>query len=458
MSQTTPLVARQASDPIAYITQNLASLEGYKGIVRTDTFLSHVQALANQLPEKKHIINLCGNRYHFMVSICAAVLRKQINLLPPNKNIATQRRLSERYEDAYVLHDGIDVDPELLSVDLQEIVLTSDGVELSSTAMPEVPLEQLALISFTSGSTGDSKPNEKTWRTLTDSTAINRRYMLPDNDKTYHILATVPGQHMWGLETSVLMALFSKSCVVDSKPLFPSDIQSTLAALPEPRALISTPVHLRSLAASDLQFSKTEIVLCATSPLTQTLAQDIERVFEADLHEVYGCSEVGSMALRKTAKEQEWQKFEGIHFEESDNQVLASTDYLPIKIALSDKIAMDDTGRFKLLGRSSDMVDIAGKRGSLAEINTVLLQFEGLLDGVVIFPEQDRAVPRLAAMVVLKGGYSGEQLKAHFREYLDSVFVPRPIFYLDALPREENGKLPRKKVDALYAQLTTKKV
>ena len=323
MSHTAPLVARQASDPIAFITQNLAPLNNHKGIVRTDIFLSHVQSLAKQLPEKKHIINLCGNRYLFMVSICAAVLRNQINLLPPNKNLATQRRLNERYDDSYVLHDGIEVDSELHSIDLQAITLGSECFEFSTHSMPQVPLEQLALISFTSGSTGDSKPNEKTWRTLLESTAINRRYMLPDSEKTYHLLATVPGQHMWGLETSVLMALFSASCVVDSKPLFPSDIQRALLQLPEPRALVSTPVHLRALAASELPFPKTEIVLCATSPLTQTLAENIEQAFAADLHEVYGCSEVGSMALRKTASQQEWQKFDGIHFEISDKNVKA---------------------------------------------------------------------------------------------------------------------------------------
>lgn len=454
---TAGLVDRDAADPIAIITQALAPLKGYKGIIRVDTFLSHVQSLANQLPESTHIINLCGNRYLFMVSICAAVLRNQITLLPPNKNLATQKRLNERYENTYVLHDGIEVSPNVQSINLQTFVFDDYCFEFSQSSIPQVPLEQLALISFTSGSTGDSQPNEKTWRTLTESTVINRRYMLPNLNKTYHILATVPGQHMWGLETSVLMALFSRACVVDSKPLFPGDIQSVLTKLPEPRALVSTPVHLRALTASDLVYSKTDIVLCATSPLTKTLAESVEQVFAANLHEVYGCSEVGSMALRKTSSEEDWQKFSGIHFEISQKKVLAYTEYLPNKITLNDRIAMDHNGRFRLLGRSSDMVNIAGKRGSLAEINTVLLQFEGLLDGIVIFPEQDRAVPRLAAMIVLKDGYSGEQLKAHFRKYLDGVFVPRPIFFINSLPREDNGKLPREKVDVLYASLLNKK-
>ena len=278
--------------------------------------------------------------------------------------------------------------------------------------------------------------------------------MLPDLDKTYSILATVPGQHMWGLETSVLMALFSSACIIDSKPLFPADIQSVLLNLPAPRVLVSTPIHLRALAESDLSFPKIEIVLCATSPLTSDLALKVEQQFNAELHEVYGCSEVGSMALRKTAKEEMWLKFDGIHFASFENKTIASTDYLPESIELSDQIALDENDRFYLLGRSSDMVDIAGKRGSLAEINKVLLQFEGILDGIVLFPEQNRVTPRLVAIVVLKKNWTKEQLKAHFGKYLDSAFIPRPIFNVEQLPREENGKLPRRKVDELYKVLS----
>jgi acyl-coenzyme A synthetase/AMP-(fatty) acid ligase len=257
------------------------------------------------------------------------------------------------------------------------------------------------------------------------------------------------------------MALFTNICVIDSKPLFPGDIVDVLNVVPEPRTIVSTPVHLRALSSSDLDFPNVEIILCATSPLTQVLAQKVEQLFKGELHEVYGCSEVGSMAVRKTSDEERWLKFEGIHFsplsQENRTTIIASTDYLEQSIQLGDQIELSADGHFHLLGRSSDMVDIAGKRGSLAEINKALLQFDGLIDGVVIFPEQDRSVPRLAAMVVLRDGYDKSMLKRHFRKYLDSVFVPRPIFCIDSLPREDNGKLARNKLNKLYTELCKRK-
>ena len=99
------------------------------------------------------------------------------------------------------------------------------------------------------------------------------------------------------------------------------------------------------------------------------------------------------------------------------------------------------------------MVDIAGKRGSLDEINKVLQAFPGLLDGVIFCPQQERSVPRLVAVVVLKPTSSKTELVHHLRQFLDPVFLPRPLFEVQALPREDNGKLPKKVLLDFYQTL-----
>lgn len=453
-----PLIQRQPNDPIAHLNKPLSCLGESSGIINAATFLSHVQALATQLPEGQHIINLCGNRYLFMVSICAAILRDQVNLLPPNKNNGTQQTLASRYENVYVLHDGATVADGLVGFDISGLDLSVEPTE--NLFATDIPLQKLVLISFTSGSTGDSKPNLKTWETLTASTQINRRFMLPD-EQTYYLLATVPGQHMWGLETSVLMALFSAVCVSDTKPLFPKDIELLLRALPEPRALVSAPVHLRAMMAETLDYPPVSAILCATSPLDSELAKTVEQRLKGHLREVYGCSEVGSMSVRKTAETDIWRRFDGISFQQNMQGVVnVSTRYLPESITLQDKLELMSDNQFRLVGRESDMIDIAGKRGSLAEINRLLSAFAGISDGVVIFPQQNRPVPRLVAIVVLKKGENMEStsdsLRTYFKTHLDAAFLPRPIFCVDELPREESGKLSAKRINTLYQQLIAK--
>ena len=44
------------------------------------------------------------------------------------------------------------------------------------------------------------------------------------------------------------------------------------------------------------------------------------------------------------------------------------------------------------------------------------------------------------------------QILAELRQRLDPIFLPRPLFLLDALPRNSTGKLPRNQLQALYAE------
>ncbi|MDC8829458.1 AMP-binding protein [Alteromonas gilva] len=451
MSNTFPLVTRQSNEHIAFLTQPIEELGLNRGVIETNQFVAHVYLLAENLPAGGYAINLCENRYLFMVGFCAAILRGDVNLLPPNKNIATQKQLSEDYQGCYIIHDGCDIDETIAAINVVGVSLTpGDEVDF---AIPRIADDQLACISFTSGSTGQSKPNFKYWHTLHRSSAINYAFMVPDCPPTLYQLATMPAQHMWGLETSVLLALFSNICMSDAKPLFPQDIFDALDALPEPRMLASTPVHLRALCASGNAPQPLHSVLCATSPLTVELATEIEQAFAAPLREVYGCSEVGSMAVRRTAVETSWLKFSGLHFGQQGNTTTVTAGHLPQATVLQDVIEFQAPERFVLAGRASDLVKIAGKRGSLFHINQTLLRYKGLEDGIVFYPHAATQVTRLVGIVALKEGIKKADLLDFLKQHLDSAFIPRPLYIVDALPREANGKLLRKNIDALHTSL-----
>jgi acyl-coenzyme A synthetase/AMP-(fatty) acid ligase len=245
--------------------------------------------------------------------------------------------------------------------------------------------------------------------------------------------------------------LFARLCISDQRPLFPLDVANALQQLPAPRLLISTPVHLRALVSSGVTMPETEQLLCATAPLSTELAQATENCFGGELIEVYGCSEVGSMARRRTAQGDVWQLFEGLEFAEDLTVIRGS--HLPQQQPVQDRIDTRDGRAFRLLGRSDDMIEIAGKRGSLQEMNKLLLATPGVVDGVVFMPEAgQQAITRPVALVV-GNGITKQQLSTRFAEHLDPVFMPRPLLLVDALPREDNGKLPRAKLLAFYQQL-----
>jgi acyl-coenzyme A synthetase/AMP-(fatty) acid ligase len=106
-----------------------------------------------------------------------------------------------------------------------------------------------------------------------------------------------------------------------------------------------------------------------------------------------------------------------------------------------------------LLSREADMVNIAGKRSSLAYLTQVLLRVPGVVDGAFFVPEEppnNGAVARLAAAVVAPG-HSASTLTAALREHLDPVFLPRPLLLVPALPRSDTSKLPVAELRALLS-------
>ncbi len=441
---TTPLVDRKLEDWIAFSESR----------INVGSFLSQARSIAAQLPDPTHAINLCHNRYRFFLAFCAVILRGGCNLLPPNKFPATQLELAIRYPDCYVLHDGAGVADSLESFDMRDAAMSGPN----ENVIPEVRLDQLCAISFTSGSTGKSAANPKTWRTLREGAKLNAHYYLDANKTGRSLLATVPPQHMFGLETSITLPLVADVCFCDSQWLFPEDVRAGLGKLPESRVLVSTPAHLRAMVGSGLRFPKTHIVLCATAPMEKELAISVEQLFDAKLIEIYGCSEAGSVAWRRTANEQHWTQYDEFSFETKDNVTTLTADHIGQEISLQDVLQTVNKRQFELRGRHSDMINIAGKRGTLTELNEILLNTIGVVDGVIFEREESLSADstqRLAALVVAPDK-SSKQVLEKLRERVDPVFIPRPVLFVDQLPRSETGKLPRATLLQTFNRLINK--
>jgi acyl-coenzyme A synthetase/AMP-(fatty) acid ligase len=108
-----------------------------------------------------------------------------------------------------------------------------------------------------------------------------------------------------------------------------------------------------------------------------------------------------------------------------------------------------------LHGRTADMVNIAGKRSSLGYLNHQLNAIPGVLDGAFFVRDDAHAslagVARLAALVVAPT-LDVPAILQQLRERIDPVFLPRPLLRVEALPRNETGKLPQHTLRSLVAE------
>jgi len=405
------------------------------------------------LPSGKHVINVCTDRYQFAVGLAACVLTRKVCLLPPTRTPEVIRQLATFAPDVLCLTDEEDCDIALPQVRVPQGSVSRQNA-VSPWSVPEIEGSQLVAHVFTSGSTGVPVPHPKSWGRLVRCIRDGAARLGFSNEHPHAVLATVPPQHMYGFESSVLLALQSGSALCAERPFYPADISSALAALPRPRTLISTPIHLRALLASQADLPALDVIVSATAPLSQELALEAEQRFRAPLLEIYGSTESGQLATRRTARDEEWRLWPGVCLTIEEGRAWARGGHLEQPTLMCDELEPLDAERFLLRGRLGDLVNIAGKRSSLAYLTHQLNSIEGVEDGVFFFPEEphpsEGGVARVAAAVVAPG-LDAIRLTEALRQRIDPVFLPRPLLFVERLPRNSTGKLPREAIRSLAA-------
>jgi len=410
---------------------------GRQGLISGAQFSRDAAALASRLPAHDYVVNLCTDRYRFITGFAAALRRRQVSLMPSANVPAALTALAEDYPDLYALSDG--ARPPLPCLDYPEDL--EDAAPPPGRWAPRA--EQPAVILFTSGSTGRPQPAAKDWGTLERSARAAGKRLGIAQLRGATVIGTVPHHHSYGLESVILLGLLHGLIIDSSWPLYPSDIRAALARAPGPRILVTTPVHLRALLAEPEDMPRADLILSATAPLPAEVATAAEACFGATLIEIYGCTEAGQVATRRTARETQWHCLEGVELRQDAHGTWASGPAVAGPALLHDMIELTGPGTFLLGPREADLVDVAGKRASLAHLNHQLLSIPGVKDGVFLMGEaQGGNVARLAALVVAPG-LTPQAIREALRQRIDAAFLPRPLLLVDKLPRNTLGKLPR---------------
>jgi acyl-coenzyme A synthetase/AMP-(fatty) acid ligase len=438
-----PLLAGPLDAPLAW--------RAGTAISRCD-FLHQAHRLAAQLPEGGPLLAMTGDRYLFTLALGAAVLRGQAMLMPPNHTPETVRQLRARFPRAYVLADNGQPELELPTLSFPPLVSS----EADEPQQPWIAGDQVVAHVLTSGSTGQPVPHDKRWDLLVASIRAEARRMAehlgqPDL-RGVTVVGTVPAHHMYGFESTVLLPLLGGGAFAAQRPFYPRDIADTLAALPRPRVLVTTPLHLKTLLDAGIALPEVDLTLSATAPLSPQLAARAEAALAAPLLEIYGCTEAGQVATRRASAGAEWQTLDGLALSGQGEHAVISGGHVPQPTQLADILEVLAPDRFLLLGRSNDLVNIAGKRSSLAYLNHHLNSIPGVCDGAFWLPESGEQVVRLVAIVVAPDLDSAALLTA-LRQRLDAAFLPRRILRVDSLPRDPTGKLPETRLAELANRL-----
>lgn len=406
-------------------------------------FSRDVERVAASLPPAGYLINLCEQRDRFLMLYAAALLRGHTSLMPPSRAPEVVGEVEASFSGSYRCDDAW-VDRAI-------------GVAPREALGPvRVAEEQIVQIAFTSGSTGVPRAHAKSWKQLMGSTRMNaariREALEPHHgDARPWIVATVPAQHMYGTELSVLLPLAADMAVHCGRPLFPAEVAAALEAVPVPRVLVTTPVHLRALAESSQRFPAIALVVSATAPLEGPLARTVESALGTTLLEMFGSTETAVIATRRTAREEHWRLYPGVRLTPGIGSTAADAPWFATPTTLQDVVELVAPDRFALRGRNVDMIEVAGKRASLAELTARILAIPGVRDAVAFQADEDAGPVRRVAALVVAPQLSAEEIVSQLRLRLDPAFLPRPLVLVPALPRNELGKLSRERLMSLAA-------
>lgn len=412
--------------------------------------------LAAQLEPGGSVCNLCDSRLGFLVTWLAALRRGCLLLLPPSGGQADLGALLRGVPAATVVVDDDDWPAAAGALPVRHIVWRAQppGLPASPAELAWTPdWDRVCARLHTSGSTGAPQPQDKTLRQL----VLGARALAARLDRAVAgglaacraIVCSVPPQHMFGFETSVMLSLVAGLPVLERRPLLPLDVRAALQQCGGRAAWVATPLHLRALAQAGEALPDCAFALISTMPLAAAVAAQAEPLLGAPVIEIFGSTETGAMATRRTAREPHWQPLGDVRLEPHGDGTRAWGAHFPSPYALPDQVELAPDGRFRLLGRHADMLKIGGRRASLAGLNLLLQDLPGLRDGVFYLPATQAPAERL--VLVHAGALDRAAAEHWLRERIDAVFLPRAWIEVERLPRDANGKLPRAALDAVYA-------
>ncbi len=436
---------------IAYADRERPLAYRHGAVITAAQYLADVYHCAKRLPPSTYVLLACQDRYAFAVGFGAAMVRGQSCLLPSTHTVELIANLASTYEALYCLTD----DPACafdLPTTLIEAGLLSDLPAEGLQGIPLIAGDHVAAYVYTSGSTGLPVAHPKHWDRLVANVQSEgaRLGIVPGSG--YTIVGTVPPQHMYGFESTVLLALQNGAAFEAGRPFYPADIERAIAGVPRPRAMVTTPFHLRAWLTEVAAPSARDLLVSATAPLAITLAEEAEEKTGARLLEIYGSTETGQLATRRTTETSDWTTFDGIVIHQTEATSIASGTQVEGHVPINDVLELKSERVFILHGRTADMVNVAGKSTTLDYLNHQLLSIEGVEDGAFfaqgVSTEGTGNTTRLAAVVVAPT-HTFESLQTALRRKIASAFLPRPLKLVTSLPRNGTSKLPREALLAL---------
>jgi long-chain acyl-CoA synthetase len=402
-------------------------------------------------------------------AVFIACLRKQLVVLPLDQSIGDQQR------DAALEICRASVLVSALSAEVfaKEEVHSENSPQIiplrTAEAIADWGENVPSLLKLTSGTTAAPRAIRfRSHQLLADCNQICDTMDISDADLNFGV---IPVSHSYGF-SNLLTPLMARGVpMVVSRDRTP---RAVLADLARTSATVfpGTPAFYQAFCdIGDVPpLPKLRLCISAGAPLASAVAKTFFEKFKQPIHSFYGASECGGICYDRYGTTFEdglvGQPMRGVevalmdpmdsasqirvrsaavsdgYFPEPDAQKLGNGVFVP-----DDLLARHDSA-LKIVGRISDVINVAGKKVNPAEVEAHLLRFKGVRQAVVFGRPTGAGLrnEEVAACVLTSPGISESDLLRFCRTALSGWQVPKRIFIVDIIPTNERGKISRREL------------
>lgn len=373
------------------------------------------------------------------------------------------------------------------SEDTRDLVETIESYDGTPVPAPTLTADDVAVLTYTSGTTGEPKG------------AMNTHGNLAFNAQTYRdwtglapgegVLGIAPLFHITGLVGHVMLAMLARApltlthrfapdvaldAIREWKPVF------TVAAITAYNALSAAP------GATPADFESLRVLYSGGAPIAPAMADRLEKIFGAYIHNIYGLTETSSPShgvprgVRAPVDPTSGALSVGVpvfntvvrvvdedgrdvpvgevgEFVTSGPQVVSGYWNKPDKTAESipggelhtgDVGFMDSDGWFYVVDRKKDMINASGYKVWPREVEDVLYSHPAVREAAVVGVPDEYRGETVKAYVSLQSGQSvdADELVAFCKKQMAAYKYPRQVEFVVDLPKTVTGKILRREL------------
>ncbi|MFA7091159.1 MAG: AMP-binding protein [Arcobacteraceae bacterium] len=378
----------------------------------------------------------CDKKYHHKVSYIASS-KKEENALNIFKSYFSNAK-SVLFD-----HTNKAIVQQLLELNIKEFNEAYDTDNIFND-------KNFSFVYFTSGSTGFPVGALKTKENIVSeievlSSLINT--LQPINK----VIVTVPFIHFYGSLMGLFFPLFNNIDIILKEHFLPNDL---LDIIDENSLVITTPLYIKALnQLRDKKDLSHCVFMSSTAPLLSEEAKEFKEKFSTNLIQIFGSTETGGMAY-KINEETLWTPLDKVIPSINENNELKVKSPFISELVFEKEFKHThqelqtfdyvefEKEKFKLIGRSSQILKVAGKRYSTIQIEHILEQVEGIEKAVVFVNSSNDTLKDELLDITLQSQktFLVKDIKAILKKELSNIKFSINLKIVDTIKTSAVGK------------------